>query len=57
MTTNTIERPSKLTEAERADIKKLMEMFEQITDDTDKRIALAYLEGMAAASNPPKVTV
>ena len=56
MTTNTIERPSKLTEAERADIKKLMEMFEQITDDTDKRIALAYLEGMAAASNPQKVT-
>lgn len=55
MTTNTIERPSKLTEAERADIKKLMEMFEQI-NDTDKRIALAYMEGMAAASNPPKVT-
>lgn len=58
MTTNIIERPSQLTDEERAETKKLTETFALIPDDVGKRIALAFLEGMAAASNPkpPKAT-
>lgn len=48
----TINRPSQLTEEERAETKKLTETFMLIPDDVGKRIALAFLEGMAAASNP-----
>lgn len=48
----TIERPSQLTEEERTETKRLTETFAMIPDDIGKRIALAFLEGMAAASNP-----
>ena len=48
----TINRPSQLTEEERTETKKLTETFALITDDVSRRIALAFLEGMAAATNP-----
>ena len=53
-----IERPSCLTEKERAENRKLMESFAQLQDDACRRIALAYIEGMAAAAMPhsPKAT-
>ena len=48
----TINRPSQLTEEERTETKKLTETFALITDDVSKSIALAFLEGMAAATTP-----
>ena len=39
-----------LTEKEREAAVKLVDAFNQLTNDTDKRIALAYIEGMAAAT-------
>ena len=48
----TINRPSQLTEEERTETQKLTETFAMIPDDIGKRIALAFLEGMAAATNP-----
>lgn len=44
-----IKRPSKLTEEDRAETIVLMEAFEKIPDELGKKIALAYLEGFAAA--------
>ena len=46
-----------LTEKERASITKLAEVYSQIHGETNKLIAIAYLEGMAAvAPTPPQAT-
>lgn len=49
MNNNEIERPSALTEVDRNETTFLIEVFEKIPDETGKKIALAYLEGFAAA--------
>ena len=41
-----------LTETEREASVRLIEVFGQLSSDTDRLIALAYIEGMAAASAP-----
>ena len=58
MNDKTIKRPSSLTEAERAETKKLWELYSTIPDENVRRIAMAYLEGMAAAfmDQAPKAT-
>lgn len=58
MNTKGNRRPSSLTEAERAETKKLWELYSTIPDENVRRIAMAYLEGMAAAftEQAPKVT-
>ena len=50
--------PSSLTEAERAETMKLWETYIKIPDKNVRRVAMAYLEGMAAAfmDQAPKVT-
>lgn len=47
-----------LTENERTSITKLAGVYSQIHGETNKLIAIAYLEGMAAASTnrPPQAT-
>ncbi len=51
MNTKEVKRQSVLTEEERTETKILMQTFEKIPDKTGKKIALAYLEGFAAASS------
>ena len=54
---NTKERPSQLTEAKRTETTELVDIFEQIQDDTARRIAMAFIEGVAAAAAvSPKVS-
>lgn len=54
---NTKERPSQLTEAKRTETTELVDIFEQIHDDTARRIVMAFIEGVAAAAAvSPKVT-
>ena len=50
--------PSSLTEAERAETMKLWETYIKIPDKNVRRVAMAYLEGMAAAfmDQAPKPT-
>ena len=54
---NAKERPSQLTEAKRTETTKLVNMFEQIQDDSARRIVMAFIEGVAAAAAvSPKAT-
>ena len=54
---NTKERPSQLTEAKRTETTDLVNVFEQIQDDTARRIVMAFIEGVAAAAAvSPKIT-
>ena len=47
-----------LTEKEQQAMVKLVETYNRLENDTDRLVALAFLEGMAAASapTPPKAT-
>lgn len=50
-------RPSQLTDVKRAESEKMTKTFALIQDGTIRRIALAYVEGLAAAeAYDPKVT-
>ena len=51
MNTNEFKRSSSLSDEEWTETKILMQTFEKIPDKTGKKIALAYLEGFAAASS------
>ena len=51
------DRPSQLTGVKRAESEKMTETFALIQDSTVRKIALAYVEGLAAAAAyTPKVT-
>lgn len=55
---NTIEkeRPSQLTGVKRTESEKMTETFALIQDSTVRKIALAYVEGLAAAACTAKET-
>ena len=52
MTDMEIRTPSTLTEDERTETKRLIDAFNLIPDEVGKKIALAFIEGVATASDP-----
>lgn len=51
MNTNEIKRPSALTEEEMTEMKRLIGAFNLIPDEIGKKIAIAFIEGVATASD------
>ena len=51
MTDMEIRTPSTLTEDERTETKRLIDAFNLIPDEVGKKIALAFIEGVATASD------
>lgn len=51
MTDKEIRRPSTLTDDERTEMKRLIDAFNLIPDEIGKKIAIAFIEGVATASD------